>query len=72
MVTPQLTLMLHAPFPICRYNSRSLGAIHVKIVGIDSRGAFDGGVTYLIESPQLDGVIETVRDRLSRVKPLGP
>ena len=53
------------------YNSRSLGPIQVKIAGIDNRGAFeDGGVTYLIEAPQLDGAIETVRDRLSRVKPL--
>ena len=53
------------------YNSRSLGPIPAKIVGIDSRGTFDGGETYLIESPRLDGdAIETVRERLSRVKPL--
>ena len=53
------------------YNSRSLGPIPAKIVGIDSRGAFDGGETYLIESPHLDGdAIETVRERLSRVKPV--
>ena len=53
------------------YSSRSLGPIPAKIVGIDSRGTFDGGETYLIESPRLDGdAIETVRERLSRVKPL--
>ena len=69
MEPPHLTL----PHIILRrYNSRSLGAIQVKIVGIDSRGAFDGGVTYLIESSELDGATETVRERLSRVKPLGP
>ena len=51
--------------------SRSLGPIPAKIVGIDRRGAFDGGETYLIESPRLDGdAIETVRERLSRVKPV--
>ena len=51
------------------YNSRSLGPIQARIAGIDNRGAFDGGITYLIESPQLDGTIETVRERLSRARP---
>ena len=49
------------------YNSRSLGPIPAKIIGVDNRGE-----TYLIESSRLeDGdAIETGRERLSRVKPV--
>lgn len=51
------------------YSHRTLGAIPVRIVNIDMRGAFDGGVTYLVEGPLLDGVVETMRNRLTRTKP---
>ena len=50
------------------YSHRTLGAIPVRIVNIDLRGAFDGGVTYLVEGPLLDGAVETMRGRLTRTK----
>jgi hypothetical protein len=51
------------------YSHRTLGPVPVTIVNIDLRGAFDGGVTYLVEGPLLDGAVETMRGRLTRTKP---
>ena len=48
------------------YSHRTMGPVLVKIVNIDVRGVFDGGITYLVEGAQLDGAVETVRNRLSR------
>ena len=36
----------------------------MEIVGVDFEGAHDGGVTYVIAAPEIDGVIETTRSRL--------
>ena len=46
------------------YEHRQLGWILVEIVGVDFEGAHDGGVTYVIAAPEIDGVVETTRNRL--------
>ena len=52
---------------IVYYKHRTLGFIQVEVTKVDYRGAFDGGVTFLISAPELaDGVVETVRKRLFR------
>ena len=49
---------------VAMYEHRQFGSILVEVVGVDFEGAHDGGVTYVIAAPELDGVIETTRSRL--------
>ena len=46
------------------YKHNYHGWIFCKVAAIDHEGSLDGGVTYLMEGPQIDGVLETVRDKL--------
>ena len=49
---------------VCMYEHRRHGWILVEIVSADHEGAHDGGVTYVIKAPEIDGIIETERSRL--------
>jgi hypothetical protein len=51
------------------YRHRTKGWLRVKVTKVDYQGECDGGATYCITSPQLDGEVETVRSRLSLEKP---
>lgn len=52
------------------YSHRRLGWIEVRVDKVDYEGVFDAdGATYCVSSPQLDGVIETVRARLEVQQP---
>ena len=53
----------------CFYRHRTKGWIAVKVTKVDYQGECDGGATYCITAPQLDGEVETVRTRLALVKP---
>ena len=54
---------------VVMYEHRKRGWILAEIVGVDHEGAFDGGATYVISAPELDGVIETERSRLHTQMP---
>lgn len=51
------------------YRHRTLGWIAVKVTKVDYQGECDGGATYCVTAPQLDGEVETVRTRLALSKP---
>ena len=46
------------------YNHHHSGWILAKVTSVDTEGARDGGVTYVIEAPQITGVLETTRKKL--------
>ena len=46
------------------YKHHNAGWIFVKIASVDYEGAHDGGLTYVIEASQINGVVETTRDKL--------
>ena len=46
------------------YKHRQHGWIFVTITSIDYEGAHDGGATFMIEAPQIEGVLETGRAQL--------
>lgn len=46
------------------YNHHHSGWILAKVTSVDMEGAQDGGVTYVIEAPQITGVLETTRKKL--------
>lgn len=49
---------------VVEYEHRQFGRIIVEIVGVDHEGTHDGGVTYVIAAPEIQGVVETTRSRL--------
>ena len=53
------------------YEHRRLGWLAVKVTRVDYQGVADGGATYCITAPELDGEVETVRNRLRLTKPDG-
>ena len=54
------------------YKHRTKGWLKVKVTKVDYMGACeDGGATYCITAPELDGEVETVRQRLSLSRPDG-
>ena len=53
------------------YKHHHHGWIFAKVTSIDYQGASDGGVTYVIEAPQISGVLETVRKKLFTQMPDG-
>ena len=40
-----------------------------QVTKVDYQGVADGGATYCIQAPTLDGEVETVRERLRITKP---
>ena len=51
------------------YRHRRLGWLAVKVTKVDYQGVADGGATYCVTAPELDGEVETVRERLALAKP---
>ena len=51
------------------YSHRRLGWLEVKVTKVDYEGVADGGATYCITNKELDGEVETVRERLRLTKP---
>ena len=51
------------------YKHRRLGWLQVKVTKVDYQGVADGGATYCVTAQELDGEVETVRERLSLSKP---
>lgn len=53
------------------YEHRRLGWLRVKVNRVDYVGESDGGATYCVTAPELEGEVETVRSRLALSKPGG-
>ena len=53
------------------YDHQHSGWILAKVTSVDLKGANDGGITYVIEAPQIDGVLETTREKLFTRMPDG-
>ena len=53
------------------YEHRRLGWLQVKVTRVDYVGESDGGATYCVTAPELEGEVETVRSRLALSKPGG-
>ena len=51
------------------YRHRRLGWIQVRVTKVDYQGVADGGVTFCITAAELDGEVETVRERLALTRP---